>query len=57
MLRSRLERCIKKIIDVAMGVFYIDVRYIFVVRVNGVFVAVQGQYGLFRRQNAAKKQQ
>lgn len=49
MLRYGLERGIKKIIDVAVRVLYINVRYVFVVLVLGVFVAVQGQNGLFWR--------
>ena len=48
-LRCGLKWRIKKIIDMAMRVLYIDVRYIFVVRMNGMFVAVQSQNGLFRR--------
>ena len=38
-----------------MRVLYVDVRNIFVVVVLGVFVAVQSQQGLFRRQNATEK--
>ena len=56
-LRSGLERRIKKIIDVAMRVLYIDVRNVFVVFMLRVLVAVQCQYYVFRRQNAAEKQQ
>ena len=56
MLRSWLKRRIEKIIDVAMRVLYIEMRYVFVVSVSGVFVAVQSQYSLFRRQYATEKQ-
>jgi hypothetical protein len=43
MLRRSLERYVVKVIDVAVRMFYIDVRYRFVVLVLSVFVAVQGQ--------------
>ena len=49
MLKNRLERRIEEVIYLAMRVFYVDVGYVFVVGANGVFVAVQGQYGLFGR--------
>ena len=48
-LCSGLERRIKKVIDVAVRVLYIDVRNVFVVFMLRVFVAVQSQYYVFRR--------
>ena len=57
MLRGGLKRRVKKIIDMAVRVLYIDVGNVFVVLMLRVFVAVQGQNCLFRRQNADKKQQ
>jgi hypothetical protein len=57
MLCSRLKRRVEKIIYLTVRVLYIDVRYVFVVGAGSVFVAVQSQHGLFRRQNAAEKQE
>lgn len=49
MQRGGLKRRIEEVIYLAMGVLYVDVGYVLVVGANGVFVAVQGQYGLFGR--------
>jgi hypothetical protein len=55
--RYRLKRRIEQVVDVAVGMLYVEMRYVFVVGVCGVFVGVQSQYRIFRRQYATEKQQ